>query len=255
MTDDFAMLGIEDILDYFDVQKTYKLICEQLANDEIAPGGILVDHLKPMWVRYKAIKVDPEYRLDSSDVNMIRDKFTKICYMFIEVISSKFGIDIDTFWFGDQNDEDVHSIALLMYSFFVIDFESNLKEVLYKYITIDADELAKRFGEAMKTRKDAPYLAYKKYMANEYAIIAANIYDICYWILSQMTEEEYMNLIDSDYLPQVHIKNLFEDGRMDGRYMEKIYEQFRLNGALRSRICFDLISLFKNNHKKESEEE
>ena len=121
--DNFAMLGIEDVLDYFDIEKTNKLIHDQLDADEFAPGGIVTDHLKPMWVRYKALKVDPEQALDSSAVEMAKQKFDNICLLFIKVVTERFGITIDIGWLENQSPETIHSIALLLYTFFVIDLE------------------------------------------------------------------------------------------------------------------------------------
>ena len=253
--DNFAMLGIEDVLDYFDIEKTNKLIHDQLDADEFAPGGIVTDHLKPMWVRYQALKVDPEQALDSSAVEMAKQKFDNICLLFIKVVTERFGITIDIGWLENQSPETIHSIALLLYTFFVIDLESTLTEVLYCYIKDHATDLAEHFAEIMKTRKDAPYIAFKKTMTPEYAVIAANIYDICYWILDQMTEEEFMDYVSPDYVPQPHIKAMFDEGHLSGNYVDKIHDYFRKNGGLRTRICFELISLFKNNHKKIEKED
>ena len=253
--DNFAMLGIEDVLDYFDIDKTNKLIHDQLDADEFAPGGIVTDHLKPMWVRYKALKVDPEQALDSSAVEMAKQKFDNICLLFIKVVTERFGITIDIGWLENQSPETIHSIALLLYTFFVIDLESTLTEVLYCYIKDHATDLAEHFAEIMKTRKDAPYIVFKKTMTPEYAVIAANIYDICYWILDQMTEEEFMDYVSPDYVPQPHIKAMFDEGHLSGNYVDKIHEKKKKNGGLRTRICFELISLFKNNHKKIEKED
>lgn len=251
--DNFAMLGIEDVLDYFDIEKTHKLIQDQLSADDFAPTGIITDHLKPMWVRYKALKVDPEQSMDASTVTMAKEKFDQICLLFIKAVTDKFGITIDIGWLENQTPDTVHSIALLLYTFYVIDLESTLTEVLYKYIVDHSNDLSEHFAEIMKTRKDAPYIAYKKIMPSNYAIIAASIYDICYWILDQMSEEEFMDYVSGDYIPQPYIKEMFDDGHLSGFWVNKIYQHFRNNSALRTRICFELITLFKNNHKKEEE--
>ena len=255
MTNEFSMNGIEDILDYFDIEKTYKLIQEQLQDDEASPSGAVSDHLKPLWVKYKSITPDPNEGIDSSVMYAIGDRFDIICRMFIDIISKKFGISLDAGWFENQSRSTIHSIALIMYTFFVLDMESNIKEVLYKYIIEHKDDLAHHFGDNIKSRKDSPYLSMKKVMEPEYAIIGACINDVCMWILDQMDENEFFDYLDSDYMPQPVIKDLFDKGHMDGRFVGHIYNHFINNNAVRCRIVFDLLSLFKNNHKKEKDDE
>ena len=67
--------------------------------------------------------------------------------------------------------------------------------------------------------------------------------------------EEFMDYVSSDYVPQPHIKAMFDEGHLSGNYVDKIHDYFRKNGGLRTRICFELISLFKNNHKKIEKED
>ena len=245
--DEYSMLGVSDILDCFDVEKTSKLIHEQLSSDEYMPGGMIVDHLKPMWVRYKSLKVDPEYDIDESTVNAAKEKFDNICLLFIDEITRRYGITIDIGWLENCDNTTIHSLALIMYSFFVLDIEENIKEVLYKYIVDHIEDLAYHFGDNIKNRKDSPFLSFKKSMPIEYAIVGADIYNVCYWVLDQMSEEEFFNYIDGDYIPQSYIKSLFDDGRFNGHFVQEIYACFKQNSGLRSRICFELISLFKAN--------
>ena len=255
MSDEFSMNGIEDILDYFDIDKTYKLIKEQLRDDEVSPSGAASDHLKPLWVKYKSIHPDLNVGIDSSVMYAVDERFDAICRMFIDIISKKFGISLDMGWFGDQSRSTLQSIALIMYSFFVLDLESNIKEVLYKYIVEHKEDLALHFGDNIKTRKDSPYLSMKKSMEPEYAIIGACINDVCMWILDQMDEEEFFEYLDEDYIPQPVVKDLFEQGHMDGKFVGNIYNYFINNNAVRCRIVFDILSLLKNNHKKEKDDE
>jgi hypothetical protein len=253
--DEYSMLGIEDILDYFDIDRTYKLINEQLNDDDLSPSGILPDHLKAMWVKYKAMQVDPDNGIDSSVINAVNDRFDTICRMFIDSISKRYALTLDVGWLEDQPRDTLHSLALLLYTFFVLDIESNLKEVLYKFIVEHSTDLAAHFGENLKNRKDSPYITMKKVMQQDYAVIAANINDVCMWVLDQMDEEEYFSYIDSDYMPKPVIKELFDEGHIAGEFVGHIYNFFVSNNSMRYRIIFDIISLLKINHKKQEKDD
>ena len=255
MSDEYSMLGIEDILDYFNIDRTYKLIQEQLHDDDMSPSGTLSDHLKPLWVKYKSIQPDPNEGIDSSVMYAVGDRFDTICRMFIDVIAKKFNITLDTGWFEDQPRDTLHSMALLMYTFFVLDLESNIKEVLYKYIVEHSSELAQHFGDNIKTRKDSPFITMRKNMDTDYAIIGANIIDVCMWILDQMTEDEFFELLGDEYMPQSVIKNMFDEGHMDGQFVGNIYNFFINNNTVRCRIIFDILTLLKTNNKKIEKED
>jgi hypothetical protein len=255
MTDEFSMNGIEDVLDYFDIEKTYKLINEQLRGDDASPSGALSDHLKPLWVKYKSIKPNPNEGIDAAVITAVDQRFDAVCRMFIDIISKKYGITVDIGWLDNQSRSTIHSIALIMYTFFVLDLEVNIKEVLYKYIVEHSSELAHSFGDNLKSRKDSPYLVLKKSLQPDYAVIGANINDIAMWILDQMDEEEFFNYLGEDYMPEPIIKDLFDNGHMDGHFMGHIYNHFINNNTIRCRIIFDLISILKNNHKKEEKDD
>lgn len=255
MTDEYSMFGIEDILDYFNIDKTYKLITDQLKDDEMSPSGTMSDHLKPLWVKYKSIHIDHDQGIDSNVMYTVNDRFDTICRMFIDVISKKFDITLDTGWFEKQSSDTLHSIALLMYTFFVLDLESNIKEVLYKYIVDHSSELAQHFGENIKSRKDSPFITLKRVMPLDYAIIGASINDVCILVLDQMTEDEFFSYLDEDYIPQPVIKSLFEEGHMDGHFASSISNFFVNNNTIRCRIIFDILSLLESNHKKDEKED
>ena len=55
MTLDYDLLGVEELLDYFNIEKTRDLVKEQLEMDDFAPGGKVTDHLQPLWARYNDI--------------------------------------------------------------------------------------------------------------------------------------------------------------------------------------------------------
>ena len=256
MSEEYPMLGVENILDCFDIDRAYQLIQNQLKSDENSPSGTLTDHLKPMWVRYKNIEIDKDQGITTDVIGIVNTRFDTICTMFIDAIITRYGITIDVGWLENQNKNTLHSLALVLYSFFVLDLESNIKEVLYKYILDNYVDLALHFGENLKSRKDSPYLAMRKTMEPEYAIIASSMNDVCYWILDQMDNEEFLSYLDSDYIPQPIVKELFDDGHMDGNFVEHIYEYFKSNTGMKYRIVFDIISLLKTNHKiKEKEDE
>ena len=129
MSEEYPMLGVEDILDCFDIDRAYQLIQNQLKSDENSPSGTLTDHLKPMWVRYKNIEIDKDQGITTDVIGIVNTRFHTICTRFIDAIITRYGITIDVGWLENQNKNTLHSLALVLYSFFVLDLESNIKGI------------------------------------------------------------------------------------------------------------------------------
>ena len=245
---EYDLLGVEGLLDYFDIEKTRDLITEQLNADSLTPGGRLTDHLQPLWARYSSLEHDHN-GLDPSVYDEVKAKFDSICLMFIDYICKKYGLSLDEGWLENMNRSEIHGLAVMLYSFFVIDMENLILEVLIKYIDANVDMLATQFGDNLKARKDAAYISLKKIVDSRYAVIGASIYDVCYWILDQMSENEFFDHIDGDYIPLTIIAKWFDDMHINGEFMQKIYEIFK-NSDWKSRICFNLITNIKKRHPK-----
>ena len=112
-----------------------------------------------------------------------------------------------------------------------------------------------RLGIPRKPSKDTCYDILDSYLLQGHDLL--DVFEEVRQCLfgDQMTEEEFMDYVSSDYVPQPHIKAMFDEGHLSGNYVDKIHDYFRKNGGLRTRICFELISLFKNNHKKIEKED
>lgn len=244
---DYDILGVEELLDFFNIEKTRDLVKEQLEMDDFAPGGKVTDHLQPLWARYNDVTELEDIKYTDKKEEFAK-KFDAICMIFIEAVMNKYGLDYDEGWMQNLERSDIHGIAVMLYSFFVIDIENLILEVLIKFIDINIDTIATQFGENLKARKDAAYLSLKKSVAPSYAVVGASIFDICYWILDQMTENEFFDLIDGDYIPLEYVEKWFNDGHIEGKFMDKIYELFKVNGDMKARICYKIITNIRTRH-------
>ena len=246
---EYDLLGVEELLDYFNIEKTRALINEQLDADITTPGGRLTDHLQPLWSRYSSLEHD-HANLDPDTYAEIKNKFDSICLMFVEYICKKFDISVDEGWLENLNRSEVHGLAVMLYSFFVIDIENLILEVLIKYIDKNLDILVEQFGDNLKSRKDAAYISLKKTVEPEYAVIGACVFDVCFWIIDQMSENEFFDYIDGDYIPLSYIKGWFDDSHLSGDFMQRIYDLFKNTGDWKSRICFNIITNIRTRHAK-----
>lgn len=244
----YEMDGTEDVLDYFDITEIQTLIKDSIASDDSLPGDH-VDMLRPMWTRYNHItEIDGNIIDDDTKLECTR-RFDIICGMFIDAICAKFNMSIDDGWFEEIPKKEVHAFTVMLYSFFVQDISRLLEEVFIKYIETHSAELADQFGQDIKLRKDATYNSVKDVLESDYAIIVSNIYEICFNILDTITESEFFGYIDNDYVPKATLIEYYNNGHFDGEFVDAIYTACKRDRTMLSRICFDVISNIKTNHK------
>lgn len=154
-----TFLEVSDILESFNIDEINKLIEEQITtdyNDDIY-SDLLTNHLQPLYYNYASLT---KYDLDEETKSLAENKFVSICVAFLNAIVNRFKISIDTEWLSSHY-SDVPAITMFMYSFFVIDFQNNVYEILVNYIEKNNEEIAKVFS-GMKVKKDASSIANKK---------------------------------------------------------------------------------------------
>ena len=232
---------VSEILDTFNLDEITKLLQNQIAsNDDM--GTREVDHFKPLYYKYQSIINTDENSDEIKDG--AKQRFMDICTIFLSLISNKYHIDIDSTWV-DDNYNNIPGLAMALYSFFVLDIESNIYDVCLNYIKKNQTFVYESF-EDRKNKKDAATLINKKMMAPDMAIIVSNIYDISSWILSQLSEEDFIKYLNGDYLPLKLISNMVDDGLISGEFMTEINDIYNSNIGLKSSICFRLISFLMN---------
>lgn len=232
---------VSEILDTFNLEEITKLLKDQIdSNDDNWSNG--VDHFKPLYFKYQSIlntEQNPDEIKDEA-----KERFMDICMIFLSLIKKKFNIEIDPVWL-DDNYNNIPGLAMALYSFFVLDIESNIYDVCLNYIKMNQSFIYESF-EDRKNKKDAATLVNKKIMTPEMAIVISNIYDITSWILTQLSEEQYLEYLNQDYLPLKLIVGMLEDGIMSGDFMTEINDIYTSNIGIKSSVCFNLITYLKN---------
>lgn len=232
---------VSEILDTFNLDEITKLLKSQIdSNDDM--GTQVVDHFKPLYYKYQSIlntDENPDEIKDSA-----KQKFMDICEIFLSLISEKYHINIDSTWI-DDNYNNIPGLAMALYSFFVLDIESNIYDVCLNYIKKNQTFVYESF-EDRKNKKDASTLVNKKLMSQDMAVILSNIYDITSWVLSQLSEEDFISYINADYLPLKLISNMVDEGLINGDFMTDINDIYNSNIGLKSSVCFQLITFFMN---------
>lgn len=230
--------SISEIIDTFDLIEISELLERQI---NISDGNILernTDYFKPLYFRYKSI-MENENSLDDIKEETHR-KFINVCHIFIKIISKNFGITVDPDWL-DDNEGDLPGLVTALYCFFVKDVKANLVEACLNYINKNKADIFNLFEER-KNKKDCITIVSKKNYDIKTAVVMANIYDVCTWVLSQMSENQFISYLNHDYSPLLAIENLLENGVIVGEFMDNINYAFTENLSLKADVCFQVLS-------------
>lgn len=232
---------MSELLDSFNLEEISKLLNSQLQITETDMTIQSVDHFKPLYYKYLSIVNTEE---NSSDIKEeAKTRFMDICNIFLSMICKKFDLGIDETW-KDEHYEDLPGFTMALYSFFVLDLTNNIHEVCINYIKNNKNYIYEAFEER-KNKKDASTLVSKKIMTPEMAVIAANIYDVTTWILSQLSEEQFIMNMNQDYCPLKLISQLLEDGIMSGDFMTEINDLYASDISIKSDVCLKIINILK----------
>lgn len=246
--DEYSMDGVENLIDFFDVEETAKTIENNILKDQYSLGTV-VDYYRPYYVKYKLLNVDIDTGMTESVVSECRQKARTIALMFIDAICKKFRLYVDEFWIDNLPDEELQGFTLVLYDFFILHFKEFLLEVLTRYIDGNADTLASAFETAAKSAKDAAFCSLQKMIPYNYAVVGANVYDACFIILSSLDEHSFFDYIDADNEIQPIILKYFDDGRISGNFVDVIEEMMQsTNVSLKGYIGFEIIAHLKNSY-------
>lgn len=228
---------ISDILETFDKSEISGLINNQL-NTEHYTMNKITDHFMPLYIRWRSIMENPEV---VEDIKINTDlRFKELCEAILKNILNRFGMTIDDDWI-EMNQCDLPGLTVALYHFFVLDFVSNLHDVIMNYIMQNHKMIYQVF-EAMENKKDASTINQKKKLTPKMAMIIANIYDISEWIINQIDEDNYFNYVNQDYALNDIFKEYIDKGALTGSFMNEIAKIYLTKISLKSEICFSIIS-------------
>lgn len=239
------MEDVSNILDTFNMEDIRSLFQKQIMDVEDVLATHPTNHFKPLYYKYKCIMETEE---NTEEVKEAAEKrFEEICNILLDLICNKFNLIFDKEW-REDNYNNIAGYTMALYSFFVLDFPSNIQEVCLNYIQKNKKDIYDVFEEK-KNKKDATTMVNKRNMTPEMVVIISNIYNITTWILSNMSEESFISHINQDYAPISVISTLLENGVLTGEFMTSINDQYATNVELKSGVCFDLITILENGGK------
>lgn len=255
MYEEYSMDGIENFLDSFNIEETEKIIRDHVLNMGSYGINQSVDYYRPYYVKYHHLKVDIDKGITDDIVKECKNKAKIIALMFINAICTKFNLDVDDEWLDNMSDSELQGVTLMLYSFFVLNLNEVLIEVFTKYIDANHEELAKSFDDNPKTNKDATFISLKNSLPSDFAVIGANIYDVCYLILDRLNEEQFIQYIDGDNEMQEPILNYFLDGHVSGNFIDAIDNMIRSDMSnLKSYLGFELVAYLVNTYHSNEED-
>lgn len=231
MMPEITISTISDILDSFDVTEVKELFADQILRRD-SYSGIVLDQFQPLYFNYNKLLQSED--ADPDEIREGEEKFDTICDLLMATIEEKFGISVDENYLADHG-RNKPAIALALYNFFVLDIYGNLKELLRNYILRNQSDLYQKF-------KDIP----RKSIANTSLtpngeVIFRNIYDICTYILSELTSDAAFDYMDDGYLPMKVVRNLADQQALDGDFIAAIADIFNSDTAFKSQMGFDLM--------------
>ena len=231
-----------EILQSFNVEEISQLVKDQMKNLFTELNGIPIDYLKPIYYNYQQMK-----KMDMTDdlrKDLNEDYITTV-KVFIREIEDAFNFKIAEDYI-ENNVVDLPSLALVLYSFFVLELANNIEDSLHRSIKMDVENLYELF-EDRKNKKDGSTAIYAKCGDPKLALVMANIYDVSIQVMSEMTEEEFLKNLPEGYLPGDVVRKMYEEGKLMGDFMEVIRENFIKSSFLRSTICFNIESTYRKN--------
>lgn len=239
---DTSYMDLSDVIETFDADEAKRLLDAQLdaIHDDSCEG--MIDNLKMLYKRYASIR-DQKYAADPDTQDQAKALFYNICEMYIRRITDTFDISLDETYQEDHY-EDLPSIALLLYVFFVLDLRSNLYNVLLSYIGQHIDEIAEQF-DAMRQRKDSISEVNRTLEDQDIALIASNIYDVIDYVMADMDAETFFENMESGYIGLAPMKTMYTSCVIDDGFIDILRDILKENIAMKARIGFDIICRLK----------
>lgn len=251
--EEYSMDGVENLLEFFDTEQTAKTIREHILTDSFGLD-LPIDHYKPYYAKFKTLESAVDNGVPEDIVKDCRHKARVIAIMFIDAILKKYQLRIDEHWVENMGENEVQGLTIILYDFFVLRMKEYLFEVITRYIDANAKMLADQLDTNSKVGGGATYAVMLKILPEEYAIIGANIYDVCYIVLNNLSELDYINHVSADNEIQPHLKKFFEEAKITGNFMDAITTMVdHVGNGLKSYLGFEIISYLKRTYGHDTE--
>lgn len=239
-------LELSEILDTFDTEEIALIVDSQILDPRFdMVGDASVDQFSPLKARYEGIieeNEDPDVLLE------VQDRFLSICGIFLDAIETKFAIKVSDEW-KETHRNDIPDITEAIYNTFVLNFITHVEDVLFRFIIKNKMEIFQVF-EDDRNKRDASTISKKKNFNIEDAVILADIYDICAWILDNMTVDKWFEYSDLEEVDMALIHSMYESADlMDSEegeppvavtFVDQITTIFKKDASVKGVLCFNL---------------
>lgn len=243
---DNANLEVSEIMDTFNIEEISIIVDSQILNPRFDMiGDSSVDQFSPLRQRFDGIVEENE---DPDILMEVQERFLSICGIFLDAIEQKFSIKVSDEW-KENHRNDIPDITEALYNTFVLNFLTNIEDVLFSYIIKNKMSIYQAF-EDDRNKKDASTIAKKKVFNIEDAVILADIYDICAWILDNMTVDKWFEYSELDEVDMALIHSMYEsadlmDSEIDDpptpiNFVDQITTIFKKDTSVKGVLCFKL---------------
>lgn len=245
---DNANLELSEILDTFDTNEISLIVDSQILDPKFDMlGDASVDQFSPLKNRYEGII---EVNENPDILEEVQARFLSICDIFLDALERKFSIKVSDEW-KETHRNDIPEVTGAIYNTFVLNFITNMEDVLFKYILKNKMDIFRAF-EDDRNKKDASTIAKKKNFNIEDAVILADIYDICAWILDNLTVDSWFEYSDLDEVDMALIHSMYDstdlmdseegDPPVSVTFVDKLTEIFKKDTSVKGVLCFNLIN-------------
>lgn len=245
---DNANLELSEILDTFDTNEISLIVDSQILDPKFDMlGDASVDQFSPLKNRYEGII---EVNENPDILEEVQARFLSICDIFLDALERKFSIKVSDEW-KENHRNDIPEVTGAIYNTFVLNFITNMEDVLFKYILKNKMDIFRAF-EDDRNKKDASTIAKKKNFNIEDAVILADIYDICAWILDNLTVDSWFEYSDLEEVDMALIHSMYEstdlmdseegDPPVSVTFVDKLTEIFKKDTSVKGVLCFNLIN-------------
>ena len=245
---DNANLELSEILDTFDTNEISLIVDSQILDPKFDMlGDASVDQFSPLKNRYEGII---EINENPDILEDVQARFLSICGIFLDALEKKFSIKVSDEW-KESHRNDIPEITEALYNTFVLNFITNMEDILFNYIMKNKMDIFRAF-EDDRNKKDASTIAKKKNFNIEDAVILADIYDICAWILDNLTVDSWFEYSDLEEVDMALIHSMYEstdlmdseegDPPVSVTFVDKLTEIFKKDTSVKGVLCFNLIN-------------
>lgn len=237
MTDN--VVDVADLFSEFSLGDIDDILTEQLSDDRVGEA-FEKDNFLPVYAAYKAALANPE--IDEELKKQAKLRYYEISKLFVDRIMEKFELRYDPTI--AEYGYDLGTLAFFTYRFFVLDLFDNTVDVLKSFVEDNADTIATVF-EDYKGKKDAATISSKNYVPEKYIVVAANIPKVLRWVFEQLNVDTYFQYCNPEDVVVEHIKELFEDGKLGGNFIDRLLDLYVNDMDFRSKLILEVTFTIK----------